>query len=200
LVISIGYMEQWLRDNPGFVVGVASSMVAAIILGFLLFFGKRIVAIVIRLWTQMKRALKIGHAAQFPDLHFVALPRECILGVIPRDDPGPNVQICMHWNVTNASSSGMPARLVRARLARPRLSDSEGMYIHTGSTNGRVYPNEDIPPGSTRRLTTVFVAVLPSIRVKKPVKVKVIVVDQLSREHKLDPITLTPSVITGTGK
>jgi hypothetical protein len=36
--------------------------------------------------------------------------------------------------------------------------------------------------------------------VKKPIKVKVIVVDQLSREHKLDPITLTPSVITAAGK
>jgi len=137
----------------------------------------------------MKRALKIGYAAQFPDLHFVALPRECIVGVIPRNEPGPNVQISMHWNVTNASSFGMPARLVRARLVKPRLSDSEATYIYTGSTNGRMYPNEDIPPGAMRRLTTVFVGVLPSIRVKKPIKVQAIVIDQLSREHRLRPIT-----------
>jgi hypothetical protein len=104
-------MQEWLRDN--FVNGVVSSIVAAIILGLVLFFGKRILTIVMRLWTKMKRVLKTGDATRFPDLHFVALPRECILGVIQRDEPGPNVQIAAHWNVTNASASGMPARLLR---------------------------------------------------------------------------------------
>ena len=128
---SLGCMEQWLRDNPGFVIGVASSIVAAIILGFLAFFGKRILAIVIRWWTQMGRALKIGHTAQPPDLRFVAIPMGCRIGVIERDDQQPNVQINTSWYVTNASTSGMPAQLLRARLAKPRVNAEAPLILRT---------------------------------------------------------------------
>jgi hypothetical protein len=156
------------------------------------FFGKPLLSTVVSLWSRLNRMRRTGNAVRFPDLRFVGLPKECILAVTQRDDPGPNVQIFIHWNVTNASASGIPARLLRARLAKPRVRDSEAIYIHTGSTNGRVYPNEEIPTGATRRLTIVFLAVLPSDRVKKPIKVKVIVVDQFSREHRLRPIRLQP--------
>jgi len=182
-------MDQWFKDNW---VLVAEISLAGSIVGLVAFFGKPLLSTVVSLWSRLNRMRRTGNAVRFPDLGFVGLPKECILAVTQRDDPGPNVQIFTHWNVTNASASGVPARLLRARLAKPRVRDSEAIYIHTGSTNGRVYPNEDIPTGATRRLTIVFLAVLPSDRVKKPIKVKVIVVDQFSREHRLRPITLQP--------
>jgi len=190
-------LEQWFKDNWLLVAEVGF---AASIVGLAVFFSRPLLAIVRLLWDRITRLRRTANAAQFPDLHFVALPRECILGVIHRDDEQPNVQICAHWNVTNASLFGMPARLQRARLAKPRVRDSEAMYIHTGSTDGRMYPNEDIPLGATRRLTTVFFVVLPSGRWSKPIKIRVIVVDQFSREHKLDPITLKPVMIETAAK
>jgi len=135
-------MDQWFKDNW---VLVAEISLAGSIVGLVAFFGRPLLSTVVSLWSRLNRMRRTGNAVRFPDLRFVGLPKECILAVTQSDDQGPNVQIFTRWNVTNASASGMPARLLRARLAKPRVRDSEAIYIHTGSTNGRVYPNEDIP-------------------------------------------------------
>jgi hypothetical protein len=60
--------------------------------------------------------------------------------------------------------------------------------------------NDIIPPGTTRRISVAFAITLPEDRAKKPIELKIIVIDQLSNEHKLPPITLDPIFIKTLGK
>jgi hypothetical protein len=57
---------------------------------------------------------------------------------------------------------------------------------------------ELIPRGYTREVDIHFFVVLPARRLNKPIKVKIIVVDQLANEHKPRPITLRPIMIEAT--
>lgn len=134
-------------------------------------------------------------AAQSLDLRFVPIPWRCMFGVVHRDDEQPMSDIRTHWKVTNLSPSGMPpARLLTARLVKPRLRDARLPNAPTESTNAMVVSvyGELIPRGCTRELDIHFFIALPSGRLKKPMKLKIVVVDQLSKQHKLPPITLEP--------
>jgi len=57
---------------------------------------------------------------------------------------------------------------------------------------------ELIPRGHTREVNIQFYVVLPSGRLNKPIKIKIVVVDQLAKEHKPRPIMLKPIIIETT--
>ena len=135
-----------------------------------------------------------------PLLHFVPITRESIFGAMPNAIAGqPTAQIVMHWTVTNASTSGMPAKLLEARLAKGRPMNLRLTYINTGSTDGKLGSQYDvIPPGTMRRLTLVFYGVLPADCLNKPIRANAIVMDNFSRQHRLRPMRLIPVTITPT--
>lgn len=93
-----------------------------------------------------------------------------------------------------------PARLLTARLVKPRLRDTRLANSPTESTNAMVVSvdGELIPPGHTRELDIHFYVVLPAGRLNKPIRLKIIVTDQLSNEHNLPPVTLKPIIIETT--
>jgi hypothetical protein len=108
-----------------------------------------------------------------------------------------------HWKVTNLSPFGgiPPARLLKARLLKPRLRNDPRLgNTPFESTNAVVVSvdGEIIPRGSTREVDILFFGVLPPVRLNKPIRLKIIVTDQLSNEHKLPPITLKPIIIETT--
>jgi hypothetical protein len=193
-------MEQWLKDNSGFVIGVASSIVGTIIVGLVAFFVKPIRFIIVSLWAHVRR-LRIFSAAESLDLRFVPMPWRSTLGVVRRDGEQPMADIRTRWNVTNLSPPGMPpARLLTARLVEPRLRDARLPGAPTEGTNAMVVSvhGELIPRGYTREVDIHFFVVLPSGRLNKPMKIKIVVTDQLANEHKPRPIRLKPMIIEGT--
>jgi hypothetical protein len=191
-------MEQWLKDNWVLVaeIGFAASIVT--LLGV---FWKPFTSVVVSLWTHVRR-LRIVSAAQSLDLRFVPIPWRCTLAVMRRDGEQPNADIRTVWKVTNASSSDgiPPARLLTARLVKPRLRDTRLGNMATESTNSVAVfvDGERIPRGGTREVDIHFYVALPPGRLNKPLRLKIIVVDQLSNEHKLPPITLNPQIIETT--
>jgi len=187
-------MEQWLKDNWVLVaeIGFAASIVT--LLGV---FWKPFRSVVVSLWTHVRR-LRIVSAAESLDLRFVPMLWRSTLGVVRRNGEQPMADIRTHWNVTNLSPPGMPpARLLTARLVKPRLRDARLAGAPTESTNAMVVivDGEFIPRGHTREVDIHFYVVLPPGRLNKPIRVKIIVTDQLGNEHEPRPITLTPIII-----
>jgi hypothetical protein len=186
-------MEQWFKDNWVLVaeIGFAASIVT--LLGV---FWKPFRSIVVSLWTHVTR-LRIVSVTPSLDLRFVLMPWRSTLSVMHRDGEQPMADIRTHWNVTNLSPPGMPpARILTARLVKPRLRDARLPGAPTEGTNAMVVSvyGELIPRGDTREVDIHFYVVLPSGRLNKPTKIKIIVVDQLANEHKPRPITLKPMI------
>jgi hypothetical protein len=124
-----------------------------------------------------------------------------MFGVVHRNGSQPMSDIRTHWKVTNLSQTGLPAaRLLTARLVKPRLRDTRLANAPTESTNAMVVSvdGELIPRGYTRELDILFFVAVPPGRLSKPMKLKIVVVDQLSNEHKLPPVTLMPQIIETT--
>jgi hypothetical protein len=152
--------------------------------------------VVVSLWTHVRR-LRIVSAGQSLDLRFVPMPWRSTLTIVRRDDEQPNADIRTHWNVTNLSPSTMPpARLLTARLVKPRPLDTRLTSAPTESTNAMAVSvdGEHIPMGHTREVDIHFYVVLPDRGLNKPIKVKIIVVYQLGNEHKPRRITLPPII------
>ena len=187
-------MEQWFKDNWA----VAAIGFAASIVTLAAFFGKPLLSIVVSWWERMNRKRKIRDSEQSLDLRFVPIPWRCMLGV-HRDGEQPIADIRTHWKVTNASPSGIPARLLTARLVKPRLRDARlGNAPESANAIMVSVDGELIPRGSTREVDIHFFVVLPAGRLNKPIKLKIIVVDQLANEHKPRPIALKPIMIETT--
>jgi hypothetical protein len=143
-------------------------------------------------------ALRSGLPEPRPHLRFVAIPSQCFL---PCHDTGsdkrPNAQIRTKWNVTNASRSGMPARLLRAELLKPRVRNSltfDRVFTeHLGEL--RTSPTDcAIPLGRTGIASISVDFFLPPNKFNKPLKVKISVTDQLQNKHELPEIMLQPIV------
>jgi hypothetical protein len=190
-------MEQWFKDNWVLVTGIGF---AGSIIYLAAVFGKPLLSVVVSLWTHVTR-LRIVSAAQSLDLRFVLMPWRSTLSVMHRDGEQPNADIRTHWKVTNLSPPAMPpARLLTARLVKPRLRDTRIPNAPTESTNAMVVSvdGELIPRGHTREVDIHFYVVLPAGKLNKPMRLKIIVTDQLSNEHKLPPVTLNPIIIETT--
>jgi hypothetical protein len=189
-------MEQWFKDNWV----VAAIGFAASIVSLAAFFGKPLLSIVVSLWKRMNRKRKIRDAEQSLDLRFVPIPWRCWFGIVHRNGFPPMADLRTYWKVTNASPSGMPARLLTARLVKPRLRDARVANAPTEGTNAIVVSvdGELIPWCYTREVFIQFVLVLPSGRLNKPIRIKIVAVDQLSNEHQLPPMTLKPIIIENT--
>jgi hypothetical protein len=191
-------MEQWLKDNGVLVteIGLAASVVT-----LLAIFVKPVRFTIVSLWTHVRR-LRIVRAAPYIDLRFVAMPWRSTLTVVHRDGEQPIADIRTIWKVTNASPyAGMPpARLLTARLAKPRLRNTRLANAPTESTNAMVVSvdGERIPVGLTREVDIHFYVAVPAGRLNKPMKLKIVVVDQLSNEHKLPSIMLKPIIVEAT--
>jgi hypothetical protein len=110
-------------------------------------------------------------------------------GVPPKKDGKWLGQIQTQWDVTNVSKSGMPARLLAARLAKPRLRDARPEFEEA---RGHVLV-VDIPPNRTKRMVIHFFVVLPPGKLKS-LTLHIVVVDQLSGEHSLRRIKLKPQI------
>jgi hypothetical protein len=72
-----------------------------------------------------------------PTSSFCPLPLKCLFALTHRDGEQPKGDIRTYWEVTNGSALGTPARILTARLAKPRLRD-QGLSNAIGSTNGVV--------------------------------------------------------------
>jgi hypothetical protein len=154
-------LEQWFKDNWLLVAEVGF---AASIVGLVAFFVKPIRFIIVSLWIHVRR-LRIVSAAPSLDLRFVPMPWRNTLTVVRRDDEQPNADIRTHWKVTNLSPPTMPpARLLTARLVKPRLRDARLPNAPTESTNAMVVSvdGELIPRGHTREVDIHFYVVLPA--------------------------------------
>ena len=84
-------------------------------------FWKTICLFISFCWTWIVRNLRSETPPLRVDLRFVPDSSRFFLFVTKRDDEKPNAQMCTDWSVTNASISGISARLLRARLVKPRL-------------------------------------------------------------------------------
>jgi hypothetical protein len=191
-------MEQWFRDNW---VLVAEIGLAASLVGLATFSGKPLFSVVRLLWTYVAHRLTNRPVAPRPELRFVAIPWRCMIGVVHGDDGQRNADIRTLWNVTNASTSGIPARLLTARLVKPRLRDRRLGSSHVESTNAIVVDvdGERIAPGATRKVAIHFIVVLPARRLNRPIKVEIVAIDQLSNRHRLPPVIINPVIITPPG-
>ena len=191
-------MDQWISQNAALITFL---FVVAALCTIAEFVWKPLRSIISFCRSRVNRR----HTRRMPlapaDLRFVAVPFQCFFAVVHRDGEQPTADIRTHWNVTNASASGMPAKLLTARLAKPRLRDQLG-NAPIGVTSAVVVSvnGELIPPGATREVAIHFLVVLPYGRLNKPIKLEIVVVDQLENEHKLRPITLKPIMIEPAGK
>ena len=150
-------MEQWLKDNWVLVTGIGFAGSIVTLLGV---FWKPFRSVVVSLWVHVRR-LRIVSAAPSLDLRFVPMPWRSTLTVLRRDDGQPNADIRTHWKVTNLSPTSMPhARLLTARLVKPRLRDTRLANAPTESTNAMVVDvdGELIPRGHTREVDIHFYA------------------------------------------
>ena len=187
-------MEQWFKDNWLLVAAVGFVASVVYLVGV---FWNTLLSIVTSFWARINRPRKTANTARSPDLHFVAIPAMCRVGVIRGQRP--NAQIHITCYVTNASR--IPVRLLTSRLLKPSVRDSLPVYVALDDTHGRSFADDDfIPPGATYRVSVAFHTTLPLDRVNKPIKIKIAFVDQLENEHKLRPITLNPTIIEPAGK
>jgi hypothetical protein len=191
-------MDHWISQNAASITVI---FVLAALCTIAEVLWKPVRSIISFCWSMINRRRKTASAAQSLDLRFVLMPWRSTLSVIHREDEQPNADIRTHWKVTNLSPSGMPpARLLTARLVKPRLRNARLAGAPTESANAIVISvdGERIPLGQTREVDIHFYVVLPPGRLNKPIRLKIIVVDQLSNEHKLPPITLQPIIIETT--
>jgi hypothetical protein len=105
----------------------------------------------------------------------------------------PVMQIVTEWHVTNISPSRMPIRLLTAHLLKPRVNDVDvyNAIVSTSSSVGYIdnFENE-IPAGQTSRVHIEFYIGLSSKSRSKPIKARIVIIDQLSNKHKLPVIRL----------
>lgn len=198
-------MPDWFSNS--YVVNIVSTVIGAIIVAVLFFSWKRIVAFLAFLWNR----IRMGHrketrmrpwgalgplevtidSAHSLDLRFVEFFSFC--GVQQHKDGRWLGQIQTQWDVTNVSKSRMPASLLRARLAKPRLADARPQF---GEARGDViiHTGDDIPAnGKRKRITIHFFPLLPPYKLKS-LTLHIVVIDQLNNEHSLPPITVKPQI------
>jgi len=179
-------MPDWISNN---VPSIVSTVIAGIILGVLAIFWKGISRTVAQLWTKREPRTETGDSAEPLDLRFVEFHSS--FGVKQRHDGQWDAQIQSQWNVTNVSRSGMPARLLRSRLAKPRLQDARPEF-EEATGHIIIQRADDIRANETERISIHFFAVLPSSKLGKSITLDIVVIDQLSNEHALPPIKVKP--------
>jgi hypothetical protein len=183
---------QWTLLHPAetVVFGLAGTAVT-----FLGIFWKPVWSFVSSCWAEISRSIRNELPEPRPHLRFVAISSQCFL---PCHDKRPNAQIRTEWNVTNASRSGMPARLLRAELLKPRVRNSiTSDIVFTVERLRDRHPNPTdyaIPLGKTGIASINLDFFLPPDKFNKPVKVKISVTDQLQNKHKLPEMMLQPIV------
>ena len=126
------------------------------------------------------------------NLSFVLVQNQSRVGVMRRRDQRPNAQISTEWNVTNASVSGLPVRLLRARLVKPQIHDSlTHDVVATANATGDLYSQTHaISPGETRLVSISLFCALPLEMLNREIDLQIVAVDQLSHEHVTPSITL----------
>jgi hypothetical protein len=189
-------MQSWLSHHVALITEV--SILAA--LCTIAEFVWKPIRSVISLFRSLPQRMPTNAETIAPSLRFVPIRKECrFAATISAAEGQPNAQIVTTWNVTNISTSGIPAKLLEARLTKPRAKEMKFSHISTGSINGSMGAEyEVVPPGAMRRLTIVFLVVLPAEILRSPIKAKIILEDNFSRQHKLRPIEINPTIITAT--
>jgi hypothetical protein len=109
-----------------------------------------------------------------------------------RRDERPNAQISTEWNVTNASVSGLPVRLLRARFAEPQiLGSSIRDIVVTANATENLYSNShEIPHRESRCVSIHLHCTLPLGMLDDQIELQIIAKDQLANEYELPRITL----------
>jgi hypothetical protein len=123
------------------------------------------------------------------DLRFVPIEGRCFWGIGRRGTESV-MQIETDWYVTN--NSPVPARLVSARLVKPRVDDPKGLNLIDGaSALGRTHSSHFvIPPGESWHVSIGFHIGPPSQKAGKPLRVEIAVTDQFGGEHRPMPLML----------
>jgi hypothetical protein len=121
-------------------------------------------------------------------LSFVPIPSRCFWSMGKIGDQLA-MQIVTRWHVTNVPGSGMPASLLEATLLQPHGEIIQTM-VHPSRTSPREPYVEEIPEGKRGKFAMWFY--LKSLAEPKSdtLEVKIAVIDQLGKQHILDPITL----------
>lgn len=127
------------------------------------------------------------------DLRFVPIPGQCFWHVGKRGD-APYMQIETRWHVTNVS--GVPVRLLLARLDRPQLADPQafGLVIIAPSQTEMHSSQNSIPPGETWHASVGYYTGPPTQLATEPLSVDLVVIDQFANEHRLPSIAIRPTV------
>jgi hypothetical protein len=180
-------MPDWSSNI--WVVTIGGGFAVGIILAILASFSKGVRSAVVHLWTEIRRRTRTRRSAESFDLRFVEF--YSFFGVATQQNGQRTAQIQSQWTVTNLS--GMPAHLLRARLAKPRLPDARPQFEEA---KGQIIIHDDevIPANAPRRITINFFALLPPRRLRRSMTLKIVVVDQLNNEHALPVITVIPQV------
>ncbi len=110
----------------------------------------------------------------------------------------PILVIVTRWYVTHVPGSkpGLPVRLLKVRLLGPlakglihaRVTITSGTYQYTRE--------EDTIPNAETRNLIIQCSLSKVLKPEKPLKVHLVVEDQLTNEHKLPPITVLPAQST----
>jgi hypothetical protein len=127
-----------------------------------------------------------------PDLRFALIENQSHVGVMRRRDERPNAQILTKWNVTNASASGLPVRLLRARLVKPQIHDSptSDVVLIADATGDLYSQTHAISPRETRLVSISLFCALRIEMLNRQIELQIAAVDQLSHEHVTPSITL----------
>ena len=122
------------------------------------------------------------------ELRFVAEPLRCYWSIGKPSDQ-PIVHIVTHWHVTN-----VPGSRTSAKLLEPRLLEPQGRIIQAAIFPSRTSPRqvyrEEIPEGDTVKFTISFVVISIAEPKGETLEVRIVVIDQLAKQHELPPITL----------
>jgi hypothetical protein len=190
----VGQIYHWtLRHQPETVV----LFLAAAVIPLAIYFWNSIRTFVSLCWSLLKRWAQSGDTLLSIHLDFVPIPSEswCAIGIGDRLA----TQFSTHWYVTNSSKTSTPARLLTAELLHPRVDHPTAhcILLIAGPVSEPYSPENEIPPGKTRKISIEFFVNIHLHRKDKPLRVTFAVTDQFRKVHRLRPkplrwIDMTP--------
>jgi hypothetical protein len=181
-------VKQWLTQNSVLIGSIAA-------VGFIIieFAFKPVRSIFAFLRSPPGQRVNSSATPESADLRFVIVQGQSMVELMRRKDDRPNAQIITKWNVTNASRSGIPVRLLRAHLVQLHsLGRFDRDIVLTADRTGQMHgDNYEIPPGATRHVLITLFCTLSSEMLDGHIDLQIAAEDQLNHEHKTPSITLT---------
>jgi hypothetical protein len=174
--------KDWLIQNGSWLGTIASIATVVALVGSIIAFA---------LSRRKTKAIPLSDPNR-PDLRFVLIQGQSMVGAMRRKDDRPNAQIMTNWTVTNTSKSGIPVRLLRAHLIQPHVSENQTRdIVVTANAAENLYSDTHaIPPQGTRIVSITLFCTLDLETLNDRIDLEIAVVYQLSHEHATAQITL----------